>query len=259
MLGYKIGDRVEVLWQGELFAATIIYIHDAEGACDAAYEIDDSVGVFLTAEEHGLKLLPARPNEAEAGIAGASGNSADHHGNDGNEDTRELVLKRPPRLDKGDKTEEGGPACVAGGIAAHKRKDRGSVRKLCSIISCSSFVQKDGLCKKHGNKCNTSANGICSTQNCTANVVARGVCVKHGANGLCSAKGCVTYAQARGVCIKHGAKRICSVPGCTTNAQARGVCIKHGAKGLCSAQYCTTNASSLGGVCIKRRRNREQR
>jgi len=65
MSRYTIGDRVEVLWQGELFAATVIYIHEAEGACDAAYEIDDSVGVFLTAEEHGLKLLPDRPEEAE--------------------------------------------------------------------------------------------------------------------------------------------------------------------------------------------------
>ena len=193
MSGYTIGDRVEVQWQGELFAATVIRIHEAEGACDAAYEIDGSVGVFLNAEEHGLKVLPDRPEEAEAEIAGARGNSVDHHGNGGNEAIiSEVVSKRPPRLDKSD-TEEGGSAPVAGGMAAHKRKNRG--KKMCSTVGCSSFAQTNGLCKKHGDKCTTSG--------CTNNVVARGVCTKHGANGLCSVQGCTSNARARGVCHIH--------------------------------------------------------
>ena len=56
MSEYTIGDRVEVLWQGELFAAVVVYIYEAEGVCDAAYEIDNSVGVFLTAEENITKV-----------------------------------------------------------------------------------------------------------------------------------------------------------------------------------------------------------
>ena len=221
MSGYTIGDRVEVQWQGELFAATVIRIHEAEGACDAAYEIDGSVGMFLNAEEHGLKVLPDRPEKAEAEIAGARGNSVDHHCNGGNEAIiSEVVSKRPPRLDKSD-TEEVGSAPEAGGLAAHEQTDRGSIRKMCSTVGCSSFAQKNRLCKKHGDKCNTSG--------CTANVVARGVCTKHGANGLCSAQGCTTNVRARGLCHKHGANGLCAAKGCTANAYVRGVCQTHSA------------------------------
>ena len=62
MSRYTIGDRVEVYTEvrleGESFTAVVINVHEAEGACDVAYEIDDSVAVFLTAEKHGLQLLP---------------------------------------------------------------------------------------------------------------------------------------------------------------------------------------------------------
>ena len=210
MSGYKIGDRVEVLWQGELFAAAIIYIHEVEGACDAAYEIDDSVGVFLTPEEHGLKLLPARPRVAEAEIAGASINSVDDPGNGGSDDTSEGAPKRPPRLDKDDKAGGGPPPVAAGGVAAREQKDRGLVktqRSTCSAVGCSNVSKKKGVCRKHGgaDKCNISG--------CSTNAVARGVCIKHGANGLCSAQGCTTNANRRGVCVKHGAKGLCSAQG----------------------------------------------
>ena len=56
MAGYSIGDRVEVRWQAELFDAAVIHVH-SPGSVDVEYDIDGSVGVFLTAEEHGLKLL----------------------------------------------------------------------------------------------------------------------------------------------------------------------------------------------------------
>ena len=53
MAGYSVGDRVEVLWEDELFDAEVITLH-ASGAVDVAYDINDSVGVHLTAEDHGL-------------------------------------------------------------------------------------------------------------------------------------------------------------------------------------------------------------
>ena len=52
MSGYAVGDRVEVLWEGELFDAEVIKLH-ASGAVDVAYDINGSVGMHLTAEDHG--------------------------------------------------------------------------------------------------------------------------------------------------------------------------------------------------------------
>lgn len=56
MADYSVGDRVEVKWQAKAFAAKVIHVH-APGKVDVAYGIDGSVGIFLTAKEHGLKLL----------------------------------------------------------------------------------------------------------------------------------------------------------------------------------------------------------
>ena len=56
MAGYLIGDRVEVRWQAKPFAAKVLHVHSS-GKVDAVYDIDGSVGVFLTVEAHGLKLL----------------------------------------------------------------------------------------------------------------------------------------------------------------------------------------------------------
>ena len=39
-----------------LFDAEVLHVHSA-GKVDAVYDIDNSVGVFLTVKEHGLKLL----------------------------------------------------------------------------------------------------------------------------------------------------------------------------------------------------------
>ena len=52
-----VGKRVEVLWKGEPFDAKVLQIH-ASGKVDVQYEIDGNVGIFLTAEKHGLKVLP---------------------------------------------------------------------------------------------------------------------------------------------------------------------------------------------------------
>ena len=52
---------------GTLYAANIVYVDADKGWCDAVYEIDNNVGMYLTAEEHGLKLLPDRADQPGAG------------------------------------------------------------------------------------------------------------------------------------------------------------------------------------------------
>ena len=66
MSGYSVGDRVEVLWEDELFEAAVIKVH-TEGDVDVAYDVSDSVGVHLTAEDHGLKLLPDEQSGGRGG------------------------------------------------------------------------------------------------------------------------------------------------------------------------------------------------
>ena len=56
MADYSIGDRVEVRSQAKPFAAKVIHVHSAV-TVDVEYDIDSSVGVYLTAEAHRLKLL----------------------------------------------------------------------------------------------------------------------------------------------------------------------------------------------------------
>ena len=53
---YSVGDRVEVRWKAKRFAAKVLHAH-SPGKVDVVYDIDGSVGIFLTAKEHGLKLL----------------------------------------------------------------------------------------------------------------------------------------------------------------------------------------------------------
>ena len=63
---YAIGNRVEVRWKAKPFAATVIHVHSA-GTVDVVYDIDGSVGVSLTAEAHGLRLLPDEEKKAGGG------------------------------------------------------------------------------------------------------------------------------------------------------------------------------------------------
>ena len=43
-------------WGAELFEAAVIHVHTPDKV-DVVYDIDGSVGIFLTAKDHGLKLL----------------------------------------------------------------------------------------------------------------------------------------------------------------------------------------------------------
>ena len=53
---FKIGDRVEVLWEGEHFDARVTAVH-SNGKVDVLYGADNSVGVWLSEEEHELTPL----------------------------------------------------------------------------------------------------------------------------------------------------------------------------------------------------------
>ena len=66
MAGYSVGDRVEVWWQEESFEAKVVYVHSSDKA-DVVYAIDGTVGVYLTPEEHGLKLLGDEEKEGGEG------------------------------------------------------------------------------------------------------------------------------------------------------------------------------------------------
>ena len=64
MTVYSIGDRVEVLWLKKVYPAKVIKLHSS-GEVDVVYDINNNVGVFLTAKEHGLKLCPEKGGERE--------------------------------------------------------------------------------------------------------------------------------------------------------------------------------------------------
>ena len=74
---FTIGDRVEVRWKAKSFAAIVVNVH-GPGKVDAVYDIDGSVGVFLTAEEHGLKLVPDEEEKVGDALPGAGSVSPSH-------------------------------------------------------------------------------------------------------------------------------------------------------------------------------------
>ena len=213
MADYSIGDRVEVRWQAEPFAAKVVHVH-IPGKVDVVYDIDGSVGIFLTVEEHGLKLLGDEEKKGRGGkrkvcVVGGCPNEARRKG--------QLCIKH------------GGKPCSVDGCSA-KALSRGLCRKhdsktvACSTEGCSNIAKGRGVCSKHGTK------KICSFNNCTTAAVARGRCYKHGAYGTCKFEGCTSNAQGGSShCKKHGGGyKPCSVAGCTTNSVRKGLCKKHG-------------------------------
>ena len=59
---YSVGDWVEVLWQGKQQAAKVLHVHDS-GAVDVAYDVDNSIGMLLSAAEHGLNKIWMPPDK----------------------------------------------------------------------------------------------------------------------------------------------------------------------------------------------------
>jgi hypothetical protein len=60
-----VGARVEVLWEGELFAAEVMQRHRM-GEYDVMYEKDGTVRTFVTREEHRLAPLEEKGEEVGA-------------------------------------------------------------------------------------------------------------------------------------------------------------------------------------------------
>ena len=52
----RLATLVAVQWKANLFDAKVLHVPPA-GEMDVVYDIAGSVGVFLTMEEHGLKLF----------------------------------------------------------------------------------------------------------------------------------------------------------------------------------------------------------
>ena len=114
MTDYSIGDRVEVRWDATPFAAKVVHVHSA-GKVDVVYDVDGSVGIFLMAKDHGLKLL------------------GDEEKKGGGEKKKKV--------------------CLVGGCSS-KVRARGlcstHCRKPCSVGGCSTKAQARGLFNKHG-------------------------------------------------------------------------------------------------------------
>ncbi len=192
MADYSIGDRVEVRWKAELFDAAVIKVNPS-GSVDVTYDIDGSGGIFLTAEEHGLKLL----GDAEKKGGG----------------------KKKKKV------------CVADGCSSiGDRKGqlcRKHGAKPCSVDGCSTKAQARGLCNKHG------ALGECLREGCTTAAVKKGrSCFKHTVKLSCADPDCDTpQVPGKFVCIKHGAYGYCTTDACSNNAIGTiGKCKKHDRK-----------------------------
>ena len=70
----SVGDRVEVLWNGKALAATVIEVHfevHVIRSVDVAYDVDGSIGRYLTREHHGLKSLSSLAATTAINVASA--------------------------------------------------------------------------------------------------------------------------------------------------------------------------------------------
>jgi hypothetical protein len=262
-----VGDRVEVLWRGELHPAEVVKCHRT-GEYNVVYETDGTVRTFLTREDNRLVPLhnaekgeEVEIDEEEAGRDGGGREEevATVHKNPAGAKRRRCVMEG---CTKGAKVRG---ACITHGaygmcligdcttMAANKsqRCFKHGAKGLCTVPGCTTNARKRGLCVKHGG----SSKGVCVHPGCTTKANIRGLCVKHGGStkGVCVHLGCTTRAYARGLCKKHGAKGMCVHPGCTTNANVRGLCFKHGGVGKitpCHAPDCPPPAKAHG-LCFK--------
>ena len=182
MSGYSIGDRVEVRWKDVLYPAEVTKLHSS-GKVDVVYEINNTVGVFLTAKEHGLKLLPEKEGGAGKVVGGGGKKKVCSVEDCFNKSGSNIICSR------------------------HRAKP-------CSVEGCATRAKVRGLCNKHG------ANGKCVRPSCTGNAVKVGRhCWKHEPKLACAAPGCYTpQILGKFVCAKHGAFGICTVYACIRNA-----------------------------------------
>ena len=261
--------------EGELFAAKVLTAL-ASGKLGVEYEMGGNVGIFLTAEEHGLKVLPDTKKRKQKKPVGRMKKVCSVEGCPNKVVARGLCGKHGGRNPRPVEASPAKPR--ARGLSGK----HGGVDNKCKASGCTNADQKGGYCDKHGGK-----DGLCAGGGCTTAAVAGGLtCAKHGADGVCtditctrnarkgkkvcylhsaqlkpcSVTGCSGFAHARGRCKKHGASGFCSTKGCDTAVRARGLCHIHGAKGFCSFSKCTTAVKqevSVQGMVAAARRHAE--
>lgn len=201
----SVRDRVEVAWQGSFYHATVVRVHST-GKCDVKYDVDASVGTYLTHKQHGLKVLPVlETDDEEVEITERNDAPCD--------------LPPPPQTDRGDRIPRG---VVSPLEFKHKRRGNGSKQRLCLFNNCKSGALKHGLCYRHG------AFGVCTSNGCKTNASSvRGLCRKHG-SPRSTKRGCNSVEIARRLCRKHGAFGQCNRSGCKSSACGAGRrCSKH--------------------------------
>ena len=137
-----------------LYPAKVTKLHSS-GKVDVMYEMNNTVGVFLTAKEHGLKLLPEKEEGKEAVVGGGKKKVCSV------DDCSRKVFAR-------------------GLCGTHYRKP-------CSAEGCATKAVARGLCSKHG------ALGKCVKVGCSTPARKKGrLCSKHTVKLACAAPGCYT-------------------------------------------------------------------
>jgi hypothetical protein len=253
-----VGSRVEVLWEGAVYAAKVVHCHST-GECDVVCELGREAGMRLTREEHRLLPLP-KCFSAGCTCRQAVRGACLIHGEHG-------ICR------VGD--------CTTSAVNAQGTCGKHVNHKACNVPDCGSSPIKGGRCFKHG------GHGACTVSGCTTTAKLRGLCYMHGGDTrpVCTHPRCTTKAQTRGLCGKHGGashartfvpckhsdctsrsrgksglcahhggctRIACAHAGCTTKALSRGVCCKHGGdtRPACKHPACTTRAFE-GGLCCK--------
>jgi hypothetical protein len=80
--------------------------------------------------------------------------------------------------------------------------------RVCMVKDCAAEASDQGRCQAHSaadvaGKTTTKIRKVCSVLGCSTFTVGRGLCAKHGGRKTCSVDGCSFNATARGVCRLH--------------------------------------------------------
>lgn len=102
----------------------------------------------------------------------------------------------------------------------------------CSQEGCSSRVQVNGLCYRHGGYY------TCREDGCDRKAITRQLCRLHGGGSLCHVPHCtkLIVSGGKGFCATHArnkgalAKYKCKVQGCTKTQVSQGFCHRHNAE-----------------------------
>ena len=207
---YLIGDRVKVLWKDALYGATVIKVHPI-GKVDVVYDVDGTVGAFLTAAAHGLKKVAPAKKKGKRGGRGRAAASASSASASSPLPAGVVEETVAHRADRDGLVEYNARTCQFDGCTTRARrgfqhctKHGGGNKKTCSVSGCSDTARSRGLCGTH------STHRKCWIAECTSKSVSKlKLCTKHGGFGFCAhPSGCDSPAsKARGNCYRHTARK----------------------------------------------------